>query len=130
MFAADNSKGFIDSQIIILLYIQIKATHGITHAARVRGRSKASFYLFHSDLGILEVKGVHRTARCHPGTDIPLQHPWNTFRYPECRVGGRNWAKNKKKGVPKRKCEETALQKTIIFFSPWEKVIDFFNPVG
>lgn len=42
--------------------------------------------------------------------------------YPECRVGGQNWAKNKKKGVPKRKCEETTF---FFFFFPWEKVIDF-----
>lgn len=52
MFAAYNSKGFIDLQIITLLYIQITATRGITHAARVRGRSEASFYLSRSDLGL------------------------------------------------------------------------------
>lgn len=56
MFVVYSSMEFIDLQIIILLYIQITATRGITHAAGVRGWSKTSCYLFCSALALEKSK--------------------------------------------------------------------------
>lgn len=66
------------------------------------------------------MKGVHRTTRCHPGTDIPLQHPWNTFTL-SVGLGVKIGPKTKRRVSLK----ENVKKPLFFFFFPWEKVIDF-----